>query len=341
MSPLDQGARRGVKVAIAGGSGDRERAHPAGRANREADADDPLRATGPCGGWVEKTATNSGAHLPYIGRKRRGARRRAWRGSAWRRRAARRSSGRQPGLSRSGRGRLRRWSRRFNSRWRFEPRSLDRLRRGWRRRELDWSRRRRRLWRRQRRRLLYGRRRRLLDDRLWRGLRWGKRRLRLHGRGRRLLGNRRRRRKGLLGGSRGGLLSRRGRGLFGRLRLFGRRRGRSFRRRRLLLNVDGHFFRRFGRLRRLQIDNRERGGVKRDDDGDDKRAKPRGPYGRRLENPSVQGRGGHGARALGATGLGVFVAGGVGEPERRGPETMAMRLIPFAASSSITDTMSP
>ena len=124
--------------------------------------------------------------------------------------------------------------------------------------------------------------------------------------------------------------------MFGRLRLFGWRRGRGFRRRRLLLNVDGHFFRRFGWLRRLQIDNRERGGVQRDDDGDDERAKPRGPDGRRLENPPVQGRRGHGAGAFGAGG-----AGGVGETERRGPDTMAIREIPFAASSSITDTTSP
>jgi hypothetical protein len=125
--------------------------------------------------------------------------------------------------------------------------------------------------------------------------------------------------------------------LLGRLRLFGWRRGWGFRRRRLLLNVDGHFFRRFGRLRRLQIDNRERRRVQRDDDGDDKRAKPRGPDGRRLENPPVQSRGGHGARALGA----AKGAGGVGETERRGPDTIAIREIPFAASSSITDTTSP
>ena len=129
--------------------------------------------------------------------------------------------------------------------------------------------------------------------------------------------------------------------MFGRLRLFGWRRGRGFRRGRSRLDVDHHLPRQFDRLR-LQIDNRERSGVQRDDDGDDERAKPRGPDGRRLENPPVQGRGGHGARALGAAGVGgAFVAGGVGETDRRGPDTIAIREIPFAASSSITVTTSP
>ena len=140
-----------------------------------------------------------------------------------------------------------------------------------------------------------------------------------------------------LGGSRRGVLS--GRGLFGRLWLFGRRR-RSFRGRSFGLDVDDHFSRRLGRLRRLQIDDRERGGMKRDDDGDDDRAKPRGPDGRRLENVPERCDG-HGAGAFGATGAGVFGAAGDGGPVRRGPDTMAIREIPFAASSSITDTTSP
>jgi hypothetical protein len=125
--------------------------------------------------------------------------------------------------------------------------------------------------------------------------------------------------------------------LFGRLRLFRRRRGRGFRWGRLLLNIDGHFPRQLDRRRR-QIDDRERGRVKRDDDGDDKRAKPRGPDGRRLEDPPVEGRNGHGAGALGA---GAGGAPGVGETTWRGPDTMAIREIPFAASSSITETTSP
>jgi hypothetical protein len=125
--------------------------------------------------------------------------------------------------------------------------------------------------------------------------------------------------------------------LFERLRLIGRRSG-VFRGRGLRLNVDGHFFRRFGRLRRLQIDNRERGGMEREHDGDDDRAEPWWADGRRLEDPPVQGRGSHGA---GVAEVGALGAAGVGETPRRGPDTMAIRLIPFAASSSITDTTSP
>ena len=75
-------------------------------------------------------------------------------------------------------------------------------------------------------------------------------------------------------------------GLFGRLRLFGRRR-RSFRGRGFRLNIDDHFVRRFGRFR-LQRDDRERGDVERDDESDDERAKPRRPNGRQLEGPPVQ-----------------------------------------------------
>jgi hypothetical protein len=52
--------------------------------------------------------------------------------------------------------------------------------------------------------------------------------------------------------------------LFGRLRLFGRRR-RSFRGRSFGLDVNDHLPRQFGRLRR-QVDEEERGGVKRDHD---------------------------------------------------------------------------
>jgi hypothetical protein len=51
------------------------------------------------------------------------------------------------------------------------------------------------------------------------------------------------------------------------LRLFGRGR-RSFRGRSLRLDVDDHFPRQFDRAGR-QIDERKRGGVKRDHDGDD------------------------------------------------------------------------
>ena len=83
----------------------------------------------------------------------------------------------------------------------------------------------------------------------------------------------------------------------------------------------------------LQIDDEERGRVKRDDDGDDEWAKPTGPDGRRLEDAPVQRRGGHG--------VGAFGAAGADETARRGPDTIAIREIPLAASSSITDTTSP
>ena len=91
---------------------------------------------------------------------------------------------------------------------------------------------------------------------------------------RRLLGDWRRDRgwRRRLGRSRGGVLSGRRRGLIGRLRLFGRGR-RCFRGRSLRLNVDDHFPRQFDRPG-LQIDERKRGGVERDHDGDDKRAEP-------------------------------------------------------------------
>jgi hypothetical protein len=127
--------------------------------------------------------------------------------------------------------------------------------------------------------------------------------------------------------------------LLGRLRLFGRRR-RVFRRRSFRLNVDDYFSRRFRRLRRLQINDRERRGVQRNDDGDDKRAKPGRTDGRRLEDPPVQRRDRHGLGAFGAGEVGAG-APGVGDSVWRGPETMAMREIPFAASSSMTDTTSP
>ncbi len=174
------------------------------------------------------------------------------------------------------------------------------------------------------RRLLDGRRRRLLGD--WRG-----------GRGRRRR----------LGRSRGGALSWRRRGLVGRLRLNsgGRRRfrGRSFR-----LNVDDHFPRQFDRSR-LEIDERKRRRVHCEHDCDDERTKPGRAERRRLECAPVQSCEGHGACALGAAGTGApgkgrvaaFGAGGVGAARLRGPDTIAMREIPFAASSSITETTSP
>jgi hypothetical protein len=80
-------------------------------------------------------------------------------------------------------------------------------------------------------------------------------------------------------------LSGRRRGLFGRLRLFIRR-GRSFRGRGFLLNVDNHFPWQFDRPGR-EVNKRKRGGVKRDHDGDGKRAKPRRTDRRRLEDPPV------------------------------------------------------
>ncbi len=132
--------------------------------------------------------------------------------------------------------------------------------------------------------------------------------------------------------------------MVGVLRLFGRGR-RRVRDRSLRLNVDDHFAGQYDRPG-LQIDKRKRGGVKRDHDGDDKRAKPGRAERRRLEDPTVQGRKGHGACAFGAAGTGAPGAAGVGAAEvggatRAGPDTMAIRVTPFPASSSITDTTSP
>jgi hypothetical protein len=132
--------------------------------------------------------------------------------------------------------------------------------------------------------------------------------------------------------------------LVGRLRLIRRWRG-CFRGRSLRLNVDNHFRRQDDRPG-LQIDERKRGGVKRDHDGDDKGAEPGRAERRRLEDPTVQSRKGHGACAFGAAGRGVPGAGAVGAAAiggamRAGPDTIAMRVTPFAASSSITDTTSP
>jgi hypothetical protein len=132
-----------------------------------------------------------------------------------------------------------------------------------------------------------------------------------------------------------------------RLGLFGWGR-RSFRGRSLRLDVDDHFPRQFDRPGR-QIDERKRGGVERDHDGDDKRAEPGRAERRLLEDPTVQRRKGHGACAFGAAGIGAPGAaggGGVGAAEvggamRAGPDTIAIRVTPFAASSSITDTTSP
>jgi hypothetical protein len=132
--------------------------------------------------------------------------------------------------------------------------------------------------------------------------------------------------------------------LVGRLCLFGRGR-RCFRGRSLRLDIDDNFSRQFDRPGR-QIDERKRGGVERDHHGDDERTEPGRAERRRLEGAPVQPRGGHGACAFGAAGRGAPGAGGVGAAEvggamRAGPDTMAMRVTPFAASSSITDTTSP
>ena len=376
---LHQGARRRVEVVVARGTGDRERGHRAGRADGERHADDSLRAPGARGFRIEEAATNGGAHLPNIGRKR-GSARRCARGCACRGSAAGSLGGSGPRLrlSRSGRSRLRLrsrlGSRRFDTRRRrrlgpWGRHRLRRLRWGRRRRKLHRSRgclrrRRRRLlyrrrgrllgdWRRRlrrgKRRLLHGRRRGLLRDRRWRCFRRGKRGLLLRGR-RRLLRdwrcNRGWRRR--LGRGWRSVLNRWRRRLFGRLRLSGRRR-RGFRRRSFRLDVDDHFSRLLGRLGWLQIDDRKRGGVKREHDGDDDRAEPGWTDGRWLEKPPVQRRGDHGACAFGAAGIGAPGAaggGGVGAAEvggamRAGPDTIAIRVTPFAASSSITDTTSP
>jgi hypothetical protein len=207
-------------------------------------------------------------------------------------------------------------SRRFDSwRWRgLGPRNRDRLRglrRGRRRRKLDRSGRGRRCLRRRRRLLLYrrrrllsdrrrrrfrGRKRGLLDDRRRRSFRRGQWRLGVHGRRRRLLGDWRRNRgwRRRLGRSRGAVLSWWRRGLVG-LRLFGRG-CRRFRGRSLRLDVDDHFAGQYDRPG-LQIDERKRRGVERDDDGDDEGAEPGRAERRRLEVPTVQGRKGHGACA--------------------------------------------
>ena len=127
--------------------------------------------------------------------------------------------------------------------------------------------------------------------------------------------------------------------MFRRLRLFGRRR-RVFRRRSFRLNVDDDFSRRLGLLRR-QRDEQERASVERQHDQDDERAEPWRMDRRRLEDPTVQSCDGHGAGGFGAAGVGALDGAAIGETVRRGPDTMAIREIPFAASSSITDTTSP
>ena len=217
----------------------------------------------------------------------------------------------------------------------------------------------------------------MLDDR-WRGLRRGKRGLRLHDGRRRLFGNRRwrrlrrrerrllnGRRRGLAGGRRRRLLCRRWllgdwrgdrrwrrrlargwrgllswlrRGLLGGLRLVGRR--RRVLRRRFWLNVDDHFPRGL-ECPRFQGDEEERGGVQRDHDQDDERTEPWRTDRRRLEDAPVQSREGHGAGAFGVARVGVLGAGGACGTMERGPDTMAIREIPLAASSSITETTSP
>ena len=93
--------------------------------------------------------------------------------------------------------------------------------------------------------------------------------------------------------------------------------------------------------RRNGVDDRKRGCVKREHDGDDGRAKPGRAVGRRLEDPPVQRRGDHGCGAFGAAEVGALGAPEAGATGRRGPDTIAIREIPFAARSSITDTTSP
>lgn len=389
MSPLHQGARRGVEVVVTRGAGDRERGHGAGCADGETHAHHALRAACARGGRIKHAAANGGAHLPTIGRKR-GSARRCARGRACRGRAARRLGGSGTGLRLSTsrrRSPLRRRSRLrlrgFDApgRRRLRRRGLNCLRRrGRRRRKLDRSWRRRwRLWPRWRKRLLDGRgrllgdrrrcrlrrgKRRLLDRR-WRLLLddrrrgrlvhgWrlllddgrrrscggGQQRLRLHRRLRRLLGDRRCHRGWRrLGRSRRGVLSRGRRGLVGRLLLLGRGR-RRFGGRRFRLDIDDHFSRLLGRFPRLQIDDRKRRGVERDHDQDDERTEPRRPN-RGLEAAPVQSCDGHGVGAFGAAEVGGFGAAGAGDTVRRGPDTIAIREIPLAARSSITDTTSP
>ena len=184
---LHQGARRRVEVVVARRTGDREGAHRAGWADREGDADNPPRAPRARSVWIEETATDGGAHLPNIGRKR-GSARRCARGCACRGSAAGSlsRSGPRLRLSRPGRSRLglrsRLGSRRFDTRRRrrLGPWGRHRLR------GLRWGRRRRKLHRRRRRGCLRRRRRRLL-------LYW-RRRLLSHWRRRRF----RRRDRGLL-----------------------------------------------------------------------------------------------------------------------------------------------
>jgi hypothetical protein len=126
--------------------------------------------------------------------------------------------------------------------------------------------------------------------------------------------------------------------LFGRLLLFSRR--RRVIRGRFRLDVDDHFSRLLGRSGG-QRDEEERGRMERDHDQDNERAEPRRAERRRLEDAAVERRSSHGAGAFGAADVGAFVAAGAGDTARRGPDTIAIREIPFAASSSITDTTSP
>ena len=115
---LHQGTRGRVEIAIARGTGDRKRAYRAGRADRERDAHDSLRAAGASRGRIEEAATNGGTHLPYIGGHRGSARRRA-RGRARRGSAARRLGRSRPRL------RLSRSGRRLGRRFRLGFRRLD------------------------------------------------------------------------------------------------------------------------------------------------------------------------------------------------------------------------
>ena len=81
--------------------------------------------------------------------------------------------------------------------------------------------------------------------------------------------------------------------------------------------------------------------MKRNHDQDDEGAEPWRTDGRWLEDAPVQSRQGHGAGAFGVARAGVFGAGEACGTMERGPDTMAIREIPAAASSSITETTSP
>ena len=99
---------------------------------------------------------------------------------------------------------------------------------------------------------------------------------------------------------------------------------------RLGLHVDDHFPRRLRRIARQEGQGSERRGVERKHDRDRRRPQPGRAKTRRLEFASAEREVRHG-----------FGAGSGDAIGRRLLETMAMRVTPFAASSSITETTSP